>query len=96
MLPALRHLASSEGSWSVAEWLLDNGSNINALDRFKRTPLEVRRLQTPHCMHERTATLLHGQRRGTTQEKFSLGVSHELQLKMNMLSALDSRLQAVM
>lgn len=39
-----RHLASSEGSWSVAEWLLDNGSNINALDRFKRTPLEVRRL----------------------------------------------------
>jgi Ankyrin repeat len=53
MLPVPRHLASSEGSWSVAEWLLDNGSNINALDRFKRTPLEVSRLlrlQSVQCM----------------------------------------------
>lgn len=25
----------------MSEWLLDNDANINALDRFKRTPLEV-------------------------------------------------------
>jgi Ankyrin repeat len=56
MLPDPRHLASSEGSWSVAEWLLDNGSNINALDRFKRTPLEVRRLQCPQCVHGHMTT----------------------------------------
>lgn len=34
------HLAASEGSWSVAEWLLESGANINFLDRFKSTPLE--------------------------------------------------------
>jgi Ankyrin repeats (many copies) len=38
-----RHLAASEGSYKVAEWLLANGADINALDRFKRTPLEVHR-----------------------------------------------------
>ncbi|KAK9810142.1 hypothetical protein WJX72_005510 [[Myrmecia] bisecta] len=34
------HLASSEGSYAVAEWLLQEQADINALDRFKRTPLE--------------------------------------------------------
>ena len=34
------HLAASEGSWGVTEWLLSRGSPVNALDRFKRTPLE--------------------------------------------------------
>lgn len=37
-----RHLASSEGSYKVSEWLLfEEGADVNALDRFKRTPLEV-------------------------------------------------------
>ena len=35
------HLAASEGSYKVAEWLLENKADVNALDRFKRTPLEV-------------------------------------------------------
>ena len=36
-----RHLAASEGCYSISEWLLSQGANINAVDRFKRTPLEV-------------------------------------------------------
>ena len=36
-----RHLAASEGCYKVTEWLIDLGSDVNALDRFKRTPLEV-------------------------------------------------------
>ena len=36
-----RHLAASEGSYKVTEWLLSEKADINALDRFKRTPLEV-------------------------------------------------------
>ncbi len=35
-----RHLAASEGSYKVTEWLLEEGVTVNALDRFKRTPLE--------------------------------------------------------
>ena len=35
------HLAASEGSYKVAEWLLEHDADVNALDRFKRTPLEV-------------------------------------------------------
>ena len=39
---ACRHLASSEGSYKVSEWLLcEEGADVNALDRFQRTPLEV-------------------------------------------------------
>ncbi|KFM24164.1 Dual specificity protein kinase splA [Auxenochlorella protothecoides] len=34
------HLAASEGAYSVTEWLLAEGVNVNALDRFNRTPLE--------------------------------------------------------
>ena len=40
---ACRHLAASEGCYKVSEWLLEQGSDVNVLDRFKRTPLEVRR-----------------------------------------------------
>ena len=36
-----RHLAASEGSFAVCEWLVRAGARIDALDRFKRTPLEV-------------------------------------------------------
>ena len=36
-----RHLAASEGCYKVTEWLIELGSDVNALDRFKRTPLEV-------------------------------------------------------
>lgn len=36
-----RHLAASEGSYKVTEWLLSEQADINSLDRFKRTPLEV-------------------------------------------------------
>lgn len=35
-----RHLAASEGAYKVTEWLIDQGVDINSLDRFKRTPLE--------------------------------------------------------
>ncbi|KAK9810812.1 hypothetical protein WJX73_009202 [Symbiochloris irregularis] len=34
------HLAASENSYAVAEWLVEHGARINAVDRFKRTPLE--------------------------------------------------------
>lgn len=37
-----RHLASSEGAYQVTEWLLTQQVDVNTLDRFKRTPLEVR------------------------------------------------------
>lgn len=40
--PLFRHLAASEGSYKVTEWLLSEKADINSLDRFKRTPLEVR------------------------------------------------------
>ncbi|CAG9464939.1 unnamed protein product [Pedinophyceae sp. YPF-701] len=33
------HLAASEGCYSVAKWLLSKGANVNAVDRFGRTPL---------------------------------------------------------
>ena len=36
-----RHLAASEGSYKVTEWLLSEKADINSLDRFRRTPLEV-------------------------------------------------------
>ena len=38
-----RHLAASEGSYKVTEWLLEQRVDVNAVDRFNRTPLEVRR-----------------------------------------------------
>ena len=42
LLPALRrHLAASEGRVKVVSWLLKQGADVNFLDRFKRTPLEV-------------------------------------------------------
>jgi len=34
------HLAASEGAFKVTEWLLKEGADVNALDRFKRTPLQ--------------------------------------------------------
>ncbi len=37
-----RHLASAEGCYSAVAWLLAQGVDVNAIDRFKRTPLEVR------------------------------------------------------
>lgn len=47
MAHALRsHLAASEGCYKVTEWLIEQGSDVNALDRFKRTPLEVHRPET--------------------------------------------------
>lgn len=37
-----RHLAAAEGCFSVVAWLLDLGVEVNPVDRFHRTPLEVR------------------------------------------------------
>jgi hypothetical protein len=38
-----RHLAAAEGCYSTAAWLLEECSvDSNPVDRFKRTPLEVR------------------------------------------------------
>lgn len=34
------HLAASEGVVKLTQWLLENGAEVNALDRFNRTPLE--------------------------------------------------------
>lgn len=34
------HLAASEGAFSIVKWLLDTRASVNAVDRFKRTPLE--------------------------------------------------------
>lgn len=34
------HLAASEGCYKVTEWLLEQGAAVNAVDRFRRTPLE--------------------------------------------------------
>lgn len=38
-----RHLAAAEGSYSAVSWLLQQGCDVNPIDRFKRTPLEVGR-----------------------------------------------------
>ena len=37
----LRHLSAAEGCYSVVAWLLSKGVDVNPIDRFKRTPLEV-------------------------------------------------------
>lgn len=34
------HVASAEGSFSVVQWLLQNGAPVNPVDRHDRTPLE--------------------------------------------------------
>lgn len=34
------HLAASDGAYKVTEWLIKKGADVNALDRFGRTPLE--------------------------------------------------------
>lgn len=34
------HVAAAEGAFSVAQWLLEEGADKNALDRHQRTPLE--------------------------------------------------------
>ena len=36
-----RHLSAAEGCYSVVAWLLSKGVDVNPIDRFKRTPLEV-------------------------------------------------------
>ena len=36
------HLASAEGFLDVVQWLLSHNVDPNPIDRFKRTPLEVR------------------------------------------------------
>ena len=33
-------MAASEGCYKVTEWLLEQGAAVNAVDRFRRTPLE--------------------------------------------------------
>ena len=43
----LRHLAAAEGCYSVVEWLLMEAHvSPNPVDRFSRTPLEVRGVLT--------------------------------------------------
>ena len=37
---ACRHVAAAEGAFSVCQWLLDKGADVNALDRFQHTALE--------------------------------------------------------
>jgi ankyrin repeat protein len=35
-----RHLASSEGCFSVVDWLIKSKADVNVIDRFNHTPLE--------------------------------------------------------
>lgn len=35
------HLAASEGCFRVVHWLIEQGADVNVIDRFKHTPLEV-------------------------------------------------------
>jgi hypothetical protein len=43
LLNVCSHLAAAEGCYSTAAWLLEECSvDANPVDRFKRTPLEVR------------------------------------------------------
>ncbi len=41
------HLAAAEGCYSSAAWLLSHGVDVNPIDRFKRTPLEVGAVDIP-------------------------------------------------
>lgn len=34
-------MAAGAGAFGVSEWLLQQGAVVNAVDNFKRTPLEV-------------------------------------------------------
>jgi hypothetical protein len=36
-----RHLSSGSASHAVTEWLIEEGVDVNAVDKFHRTPLEV-------------------------------------------------------
>ena len=37
-----RHLAAAEGQVAAVEWLLKSNCTANPVDRFSRTPLDVR------------------------------------------------------
>ena len=39
--PSCRHIASAEGAFSVVQWLLEEGVDVNCIDRHNKTPLEV-------------------------------------------------------
>lgn len=52
-----RHLSGAEGAFSVVLWLLDHGADVNPVDRFKRTPLEVR--ARPGCQGRRLVACVH-------------------------------------
>lgn len=40
MLCIRRHVSAAEGAYSVVEWLVMEGADVNAIDRHGRTPLE--------------------------------------------------------
>eukprot|EP00983_Pelagomonas_calceolata_P101781 1158739-Pelagomonas_calceolata.AAC.3 len=42
----LKHLAAAEGSYSAVSWLLQQGCDVNPIDRFQRTPLETQLRQS--------------------------------------------------
>lgn len=47
--PLCRHIAAAEGAYTVCKWLIESDADINAMDRFQRTPLEVRGLFCQPC-----------------------------------------------
>ena len=34
------HLAASEGNYEMVKWLVENGADVNAVDRWGGTPLQ--------------------------------------------------------
>jgi lysophospholipase len=50
------HLASSEGQIECVEYLLLNGANVHALDKFNHTPL----FDAVRCGHLEVVKLLYG------------------------------------
>lgn len=52
-----RHIAAAEGAYTVCKWLIESDADINAMDRFQRTPLEVRCLFCQSCTAVSVSTL---------------------------------------
>ncbi len=66
-----RHVSAAEGAYSVVEWLVMEGADVNAIDRHGRTPLE----EAARNDHGEVVRLLiqHG---GSVYEENKVGSEH--------------------